>query len=592
MVRLLRKAPLLAAIVLTMALGPLPATTRGQDATPASTEVQSTNSAAKVLRIGRESFPDTFDPQTTTYSFAVPSLVFEGLTRQDEHLNTVPAAAESWEFSDDGTVLTFHLRDELTYSDGSPLTAERFRYAIERNCDPRTESPYVNFIFAIAGCEAWATSLEQEIEEGYPSATPVVETEAADESARANLGVKALDDQTLEIQLSHPAAYLPTVASTWLFYPIQQEIVEADPEGWWSDAASWVSNGPFAVSEIDAELPGQSVSFVANEHYWAGQPKLDGIEYHYFDEDEYGTEALAAYTRGDLDMIYAPYPYGSQPEIADDPRLSQELLRYPLAVTSALGFDHRQEPFQDQQVRAAFAYGLDRESYCQEIWLGACVPTLTWIPAGVPGHIESDKFAYDPEAAREALANSTYGGPENLPEIIYRYDEGDSEGEDIGEWLAANYQESLGVEITVVPTTDEEWEAFDAAEAVEQLGWWGWTQDYPDPQNWLSVVWACETGFFASQIDYCNPELDALVEQADQETDPATRLALYEEAGRLLVEDVPMVFSFNDTQAVLVKPYVTGYVTTPRDNWPGWTTPLTIDLEQDTSSISPSTPVS
>ena len=581
MVRFLRNAPVLAALVGMLVLGLLPVTVRGQEATPAGTEA---DAAGKILRIGRGSYPDTFDPQRTTYSFAVPSLVFEGLTRQDEQLDTAPAAAESWEFSDDGTVLTFHLRDDLTYSDGSPLTAERFRYAIERNCDPRTGSPYVNFIFAIAGCEAWATSLEN------ATATPGPDADAANDAARTSLGVKAIDDQTLELQLVHPAAYLPTVASTWLFYPIQQEFVEADPDGWWSDAANWVSNGPFAVSEIDAELPEPTVNFVANEHYWAGQPKLDGIEYRYFDDDDDGQQAFAAYTRGELEMVFAPYPYGSQPEIADDPALSQELLRYPLAVTFALGFDHRQEPFQDVQVRQAFAHGFDREAFCQEVWLGACVPTLTWIPPGVPGAIESETYEYDPDAARQALASSSYGGPENLPEIVYRYDEGDVESQDTAEWLAENYRDALGVDITLVPTTDEEWEALDEADAVMHLDWWSWAQDYPDPQNWLSVVWACETGFFANQIDYCNPEFDALVEQADQEADPAKRLALYEAAGELLIDDVPMVFTFNDTLAVLVKPYVTGYVTTPRDQWPGWSTLLTLDLEQDEAPMTAGTP--
>jgi oligopeptide transport system substrate-binding protein len=191
---------------------------------------------------------------------------------------------------------------------------------------------------------------------------------------------------------------------------------------------------------------------------------------------------------------------------------------------------------------------------------------------------------------RRALADSSYGGPESLPEIIYRYDEGDTEGQETGEWLAENYRDSLGVEITLAPTTDEEWEALDAIGEAEHLGWWSWAQDYPDPQNWLSVVWTCEIGFFASQIDYCNPELDALVEQADQESDPVQRLALYEAAGQLLADDVPMVFTLNDTQAMLVKPYVTGYVTTPRDSWPGWTSLLTIDVDPTAAEEENATP--
>jgi oligopeptide transport system substrate-binding protein len=568
----------------------LAAPVAAQEGTPTAV---STTATDHVLRIGRSFYPDTFDPQTTDYSFAVPSLVFEGLTRQDEQLNTVPAAAESWEFSDDGLTLTFHLRDGLTYSDGSPLTAERFRYAVERSCDARTAAPYVNFIFAIAGCEAFNTSLgTEEAGEGTPVATPGAEAVAAYEAARANLGVKARDDRTLEITLAHPAAYLPTVASTWLFYPIQQEIVETDPDMWWSDAANWVSNGPFAVSALAPDPPGRGVvTFVANEHYWGGRPKLNEIVYRYFGEDEvYDVEALAAYKRGELDMIYAPYPYGAQPEIADDPVLSQELLRYPLAATWLLSFNLKQEPFQDKQVREAFAYGFDREGFCRDVWLGACVPTVTFIPPGVPGHIDYDTYAYDPNAAKQALAASSYGGPENLPEIIYRFDAGDTEGQDLGEWLANNYKDSLGVDITLVPTTDEEWEALEEDGAFPQMDWWWWAGDYFDPQNWLSSVWDCDTGYLASQSGYCNPEFDALVEQADQESDHDARMALYEQAQRLVLDDAPAVFAYNDTQAMLVKPYVTGYVTTPRDGWPGWTSLLTIDVEPSAGGPAGGTP--
>jgi ABC-type transport system substrate-binding protein len=120
------------ALLVVLVLSNFPAAVvGGQEATPGAIASSATEHVLRIGRVG--SFPDTFDPRTTDYAFAVPSLVFEGLTRQDEQLNTVPAAAESWEFSDDGLTLTLHLRDGLVYSDGSPLTAVRFRYAIERD---------------------------------------------------------------------------------------------------------------------------------------------------------------------------------------------------------------------------------------------------------------------------------------------------------------------------------------------------------------------------------------------------------------------------------------------------------------------------
>ncbi len=153
----------------------------------------------KVLRIRQPFWPDVIDPQKSSYAeeIAVSSLDYEGLTRFDEDLQTVPAAAESWEFNADGTILTFHLRENLTYSDGSPLTAERFRFAIERSCDPNTAAIYASILFDIVGCEDFYTSLTPpEPSEALPHrAQSRLASDAAYEAAKAALGVRTVDDR-------------------------------------------------------------------------------------------------------------------------------------------------------------------------------------------------------------------------------------------------------------------------------------------------------------------------------------------------------------------------------------------------------------
>jgi oligopeptide transport system substrate-binding protein len=571
--------PLLVSLVV---LGLPAAVALGQEATPQAQAAQE-----HVLRVGRVGFNPTFDPHRNDWSAVAPELVYERLTKLDAQLNPAPAAAESWEFSDDGMTVTFHLRDGLTYNDGSPLTAERFRYAVERVCDPRTAAPYVNFVFIIAGCEDFATSLPApESDEGTPAATPSAAELADYEAARANLGVRAVDDRTLEIDLVQPAGYFPAIAALSLFAPVPREVVEADPDGWWRDPANWVSNGPFQVSAMDLELPDRSIHFVPNEHYWGfaeAQPRLREIIYRYYESD---VESLEAYKRGELEVSRVPYPFGRQPEIANDPQLRQELLPHAVAYTIGYGMNQNEEPFQDPHVREAFAYGFDREGFCRDIWSGACFPALSWIPEGVPGHIETDAFAYDPEKARQALAASSYGGPENLPEVVYRYGADNSEDLEFAEWLADNYRTSLGIEMTLLPTTDEEWEELEEAGTVAQFDWWGWGQDYSDPQNWLSLVWTCETGYFAEPLGYCNPRFDELVKQADQETDQDARMRLYEEAQRLLIADVPIVIAFVDTIPAIVKPYVTGYTLRPDDYWPGFNSLLTVDVQPSATARS------
>jgi oligopeptide transport system substrate-binding protein len=544
-------------------------------ALPGVTTAQET-SGDNVLRVRMPFWPETLDPQKTSYvdEIAVSALDFEGLTRLDSNLQTVPAAAESWEFNEDGTVVTFHLRDDLVYSDGSPLTAERFRFAIERTCDPNTAAVYASILFDIVGCEALYTSLTPPESEGQatPGAT-AEDTGAAYETAKAALGVRAIDDQTLEVQLTQPAPYFPTVASTWVFYPVKEESLAAGDEGWAQDPTQRIGNGPFRMTSFAGD---QLIGFAANEQYWAGRPKLDGIEYVYIEDPQV---ALEAYRAGDLHITQLSPP--QIPEVEADSALTPELVKFPAAVTMNLMFDLKQEPFQDQKVREAFAYAFDRETYCAEVRSGDCVPAFSWIPPGVPGHIEIDAFAFDPEAARQALAESSYGGPENLPEITFFYASDDPSETERSEWLAGHYREVLGVELTLEPVDSTTFASLTKDPAsFPQSSLLGWGQDYPDPQNWLSIYWTCGSTIHAGLVGYCNEEFDALIQQADQELDAEQRIALYEEAGQLLVADVPGVFAFNLATVVMVKPDVTGYQATASDYfYPGqWASLTTLNL--------------
>jgi len=533
------------------------------------------DSAGKVLRVHQTTWPDVVDPQKSSFSSEIVILIanYEGLTRQDDQGNTVPAAAESWEFNEDGTVLTFHLRAGLTYSDGSPLTAERFRYAIERNCDPNTAGQYQSILFEIVGCEEFASSLTApEVGEGTPA--PEVDPNAY-ETTKAALGVKAIDDTTLELTLTHPAPYYPTVASLWVFFPAKQELIEQGGDAWWKDPTLQLGNGPFQISGWDEN---QRVAFVANENYWGGRAKLDGMEYIYQGES---SVALEAYKNGDLDIMQVDSV--QIPEVQADSTLSSQLLSYATASSYGIGFNLAQEPFNDQKVREAFAQALDRETYCSVIRNGDCNPTLSWIPEGLPGAIETDLNGFDPEKAVATLAESSYGGPESLPEINFFYNSDDAANTARAEWIAGQYRDILGVTITLQPTEGTALTALrkDPATFPQMLLTTSWIQDYPDPQNWLSVFWKC-TATFAIRASYCNEEFDALVDQADVEFDATKRLELYQQAGQILVQDCPIAFAYNLSNVVLVNPAVTGYVATALDaEYPGqFASLLNIDITQ------------
>jgi ABC-type oligopeptide transport system substrate-binding subunit len=513
--------------------------------------------SAKILRINAgDFFPETFDPQLSDNGQGFYLVDFEGLTRIDEELQVVPAAAESWAFSSDGTTLTFSLRQGLVFSDGVPITAEHFRAGIARMCSPELDSRLAIQLFDIVGCEQQFTG---------GAADPATAT------ASAALGVRALDDRTLQIQFERPAPYFPALASIWVAFPLRQDLIEAGGPEWWANPGTRVGNGPFRLVAYEAEGPNQRMTFTRNEHYWGGRTKLDGIEFVFVDYRDPAN--MTGYEQGDFDITWLSEEL--LPVIEADPVLSRELISLPIPGTIYWAFNLTREPFTDQKVREAFAYGFDREAYCRQIILGACIPTLSWIAPEAPGAIETDAYAFDPQKACEALAASSYGGAEKLPEVVWYVAQGVPIEERFGQWIAAQYREVLGVELKLVALPEEAYDALydDLATwpQFHEATWWAGA----DPGTWF-VVWRCGSEL---NTGYCNPELDALLDRADAELDPETRIALYEEAGHMLVADVPAIFVHTASNQVLVKPSVTGYSRiTPDGNWPASTNLLTIDI--------------
>jgi ABC-type transport system substrate-binding protein len=199
------------------------------------------------------------------------------------------------------------------------------------------------------------------------------------------------------------------------------------------------------------------------------------------------------------------------------------------------------------------------------------------IPPGMPAAIETDDLAFDPEKARQELAASSYGGPERLPEVDRHEAINDPESATVATWFYEQYRQVLGVKLTRVPLAEDDYDALFADIAtVPQFHSASWFANL-DPRDWFTI-WRCDSPF--NDHGYCNPQLDALLDRADAEMDPEQRIALYEEAGRMLVADAPAIFVSNVGTTWLVKPSVTGYTRTTGINgdWPGWMNLLTVDV--------------
>jgi oligopeptide transport system substrate-binding protein len=517
-----------------------------------------TSSGDNILRIADSTWPDSLDPQKSSFSneIAVLQQNYEGLTRFDKDLKTVPAAAESWDYNADATQVTFHLRDGLKYSDGSPLTAQDFVNAVYRVLDPHNPGDYQTLLFMIKGADAII-------------GTEVPTDEAKLPDLQKALGVTAKDDKTVVFDLSQPTPYFHTLVGTWVMYPAKQELVDKGGETWFEDVANQIGNGPWQVTTIDHG--NNLIEFKANENYWAGKPKLDGMQIKFIDDL---AVALQAYKNNEVDIVTPDA--NDVPGIKSDPTLGKEYNEYPGACMSTTSFNLSKEPFNNPKVREAFAYGFDRAGYDRDALKDTEIPSQTWIPKGYPGYDAGEtRFAFDAEKAKAALAEAGFANGQGLPELKWTYNSNNPANQARVEYIIQMYQKSLGVNILPDPVEGTTLTNLRKSnETYPQITTAGWCADYPDQQNWLSVYWQSETNF-AKNTGYKNAEVDKLLAQADIETDPAKRADLYTQAQKIVIGDVPQLMRGVTKNTYLVKPYVKGLDFTPQDSdWSGQITSM------------------
>ncbi|MFL5801121.1 MAG: ABC transporter substrate-binding protein [Roseiflexaceae bacterium] len=515
----------------------------------------------QVLRANLVVWPDTMDPQDSSVAneIGVLSLAYEGLTRLDKDLKTVPAAAEKWEYNANATEITFHLRDNLKYSDGSPLTAQDFVSAVYRSLDPRgTIGDYQSTFFMIKGADAIL-------------GTAVPTDEAKVPELFQQLGVTAVDEKTIKFELTQPTPYFHTLASLWVIYPAKQDLIDKGGDTWFEDPANQVGNGPFKITTIDHSQ--NLIELQANENYWAGRPKLDTVQLKFIGDL---TVALQAYQNDEID-ITPPDP-NDVPTIRADPVRSKEYIDPLGSCTESFELNNTKPPFDNKLVRQAFNVGLDRESFVRDALKDTSAKTATWIPPGYPGYDGEDKrLDFDAAKAKQLLTEAGFPEGQGLPEIKISYNSNNPATQGRVEYLIQMYQNTLGISLVPDPIEGQTLNGLrkDVTTAPQFVYGGGWCADYPDPQDWLSIFWHSSSQF-ARNIGYKNPQLDKLMEQADIEVDQGKRMALYKDAQRMLLDDAPYIIRSTSKATFMVKSYVKGLEITPQDSntYPGMTTGL------------------
>lgn len=521
-----------------------------------------------VLRINIGNEPDNIDPQKSSFVTEIQFIMmaYEGLMTFDQEMNPVPAAAESYEVSEDGLTYTFKIRPDAQYSDGTPVTAESFEYAWKRLANPETAGQYQSLPCGIIkGYSEYSAAACQGL--------TMTDTMALDlEQLEADFGVQAIDESTLQVELTAPAPYFLAMAALWIGAPVRQQDADLG-EDWWYDPENYIGNGPFVLTEWDH---GNLAVFEPNPNYTGpqGPTKLQRVEYYMITEPQV---AFQAYQNGELDIL------GVSPEVLSnvesDPVLSQEVLEVPGQCTSYFGFNLNYAPFDNLQVRQAFAQAIDREAWVEDIFAGLGSVAYSFIPPGFPGHQEDlVVYEFNPDAAKQALADAGYPNGEGLPEIKLSYGASAAQNARF-EWIAGQLRENLGIDVTLDPVDPT---ALAALQKEGQVAFFstGWCADYPDPQNWVSL-WQTN-GLLSSRYGYSNPELDELVKQADVEQDAAVRADLYAQAQEILMNDAPFMTTRVNSGLALVKPYVQGVnadTITPLDYWQGFFNLPNVDVQ-------------
>jgi oligopeptide transport system substrate-binding protein len=524
-----------------------PAATAGATTAPGAAAKPTTQAAAQpsgpqeITVNALQGEPDNLDPSRSSFATeaAVIRQVFEPLLTFDKDLRPVPAAASGYDVSPDGKTYTFHLKQGAKWSDGQPVTAKDFVYSFKRILDPSIAAEYASF-FTDAGIVG-----AEDYNSGKGSAD--------------NVGIKATDDNTVEIQLEAPSGYFPDLVALWVVPPLRQDIIQKAGDAWAQDPSTYIGNGPFKMSEWVHQ---DHITLVPNANYVGTAPKLQKVTFLMVTN---GEADYAAYRNNERDWTLVPD--ADVQAVRGDPELSKQISEYTELTTFWLIMNNARKPLDNPMVRKALSRAIDRNAMIRDVASGVGKPATSMIPPGMPGY-QADlgkDIDFDANAAKQLLSEAGFSDPSQFPELHFRY--GMTTGnQSRAEFIQAQLKQNLGINIVL---DSMESKAYQAAYKDKDfdLAFGGWGADYPDPQDWMASLFGCNAS--NNKYNYCDQQFDQASAKGDMGTDMNQRLQAYAQAQQILVQDLPVAPLFYRGRMVLVKPWVQNLVITPKDDYPG-----------------------
>jgi len=430
------------------------------------------------------------------------SQLFETLTAVGPGLNIRPALAKSWQVSDNGTKVTFALRDGLEFSDGSPLTANDVVHSWRRLFTPKDPSPLASLIAEVKGAQDLLT--------GKSSDT-------------STLGVSAPDDKTVVVDMLQGGGNLPTIISSAPFAVVKSDVGNGEFQ---PAPGTMVGSGAYTLASVTSD----TWTLKANPHYWAGKPAIGTVKMLLTIN---GQSPVDTFSSGTMDI--SPISFTDASWLAYDRQLGPSLREDPSLSVTYYGFETRKGPFADVRLRQAFAAAIDwRRLAALQDPLNSVTAT-GMVPAGMPGQPQGDFLpTFDVAKAKQLLAAAGYPDGAGLPTITFIGGGGGGSDSQIVAMLKAN----LGV---TVQYQTMDFTAYQQRLATDPPDIWSlsWVADYPGPNDFLGVLLG--TGSTANQGGWSNPDFDAAVAAGSSASDPATALAAYTKAEQIIADQAPVV---------------------------------------------------
>ena len=475
--------------------------------------------------------PPTLDPHlvTDTTSAGLVVEMFSGLVSLNPELEIVPDLAESWDVSEGGTQYTFNLRDDIRFSDGSSVTARDFIYSFNRAANPETESPVAElYLGDIVGAQDVIDGIASEIS-----------------------GIKLIDDKTLQINIDSPKAYFLAKLTYPTAYVLKESNVSYGEN--WTDSP--VGTGSFELERYDL---GQILILKRNDYYWGDLAKLDRVEFNLA-----GGVPMAMYENGEIDITGVGLADLERVQNPSDP-LNNDLVMVPPSFTiNYIGFNVSMPPFDDPNFRKALNYAVDKQLIASSVYSDLVRPAYGILPPNFPGFSSDIKgLDYDPDKALKYLEQSKYADPDSRPPIVVTIPgTGGSPSLDM-EVVADMWDRILGVQIEIQQV---EWATYLQDLHRERLQVWGgsgWQADYPDPQDFIDILFHSESK--GNHGMYGNTDVDKLLEEARTDQDPLSRFSKYNKAEQMIIDDAPWLPMWFDQEGMaLINSRVKGFEFTP-----------------------------